>query len=384
MIKKIFTFLMVVYPIINVYGTQIESIGIGDLLLIIIIPFIIMDLFSRKNENKIKLNIQMGILFLYTLLQLLIIIAFCNQQYSNKIILPTIRLLVYFAIITFFAKTYFDIDLGLKILKKVALFATIFLFIQIIFFYIFSIYIPGTIPGLRASEAIMEYNTIMQTQTTGRLRSIFMEPAHYAMYVSLALGIELIGKEEKDKKAIFILTLGLLMSASSTAIIMVAILYAIYIWKNFKKSSREGIKRLLGLFFIIIIAFPIFMKTFAYEIFYKRTFNDENSSIDGRFGNYDLVLEDVNNINLFFGRGILKISDNYIPTLPRIFYYYGLFGVIFFIAITIKNLITLKGVAWIAWLILLILMFPTEIFFSHYILLYIPFMNKKEMEENYE
>ena len=221
----------------------------------------------------------------------------------------------------------------------------------------------------------------MQKQTTGRLRSIFLEPSHYAIYVALALGIELLGKDSSDKKTIFILTLGLLMSTSSTAVAMVMILYAIYIWNNLKRFSKKSIRRLIILFFVGIILFSAFVNTFAFKIFYERTFKEENSAIDGRFKNYKIVLEDINNINLFFGRGILKISDYYIPTIPRIFYYYGLIGVIFFILISIKNFITLKGVSWITWLVLFVLMFPTEIFFSYYILLYLPFINKKELED---
>ncbi len=380
MIKKLFTFIIVIFPILGAYITPIPSITISDMLLLAIIPFIIIEMF--KDRKKIKLNMGMGIIFLYTLIQLLVITIFCDSEYVDKLLLPTVRLIVYFGIIALFSKSYFDIELGKRLLKIFAMFATYFLIIQVIFFYIFHIYIPGNIPGLQEPKVMELYNNAMENATSGRLRSIFLEPSAYAMYVALALGIELFKEEKNDKKAILILTLGLLLSASSTGVIMVAIMYIIYIFKNLSKLSKKAVRRLIALFFIAIVILTIFMQTQAFKIFYNRTFVDKGA-VKGRFGSYGVVLEGLNNINLVFGRGIFKMNI-YIPTIPRIFLYYGIIGAIFFIAVSIRNFIKLKGIQWIVWLILFVLMFPTEIFFGKYVLLYIPFMNEIKGENEYE
>lgn len=375
MIKKIFTFLMVLYPIINIYLTPIPSISVADIILIIFVPFILIDMIFRK--KKMKINIGMGIILIYMIIQILLIGLFCSNEYFNKLLLPTARLLLYYGTIAFISKNYFDMELGCKILKKAALLVTYFLFIQIVFFYVFHIFIQGTIPGLHVAEGIDKYNHQMVNASTGRLRSVFLEPSYYAIYVILALGIELLTKDKIDKKTVIVLTLGLLISASGTAVFMVGILYIVYIFKNLKKFSNKSIRNLIILFLICMILFPIYMQTESYKIFYERTFGG-GDSVEGRFGNYGVVLEDLNNINLFFGRGILKLQDDYIPTIPRIFFYYGLVGVIFFIIVSIRNFIKLKGRSWIVWLILFILMFPTIIFFENLSLLYIPFMSSEE------
>lgn len=378
MIKNIFTVLMIIFPILSVYNSPIATLTLADILLIILMPFVLIDIFWKK-KARIKLNAGMGLVFLYTVIQLLIIIIFCDSEYANKVTMPTIRILTYYGIITFFTKTYFNMELGLKAYKRVAIFVTCFLFIQILFFNIFNIYIPGTIPGLPVSEDLIAYNNVKLNGSTARFRSLFNEPSHYAIYVVLALGIELLAKHKIDKKSVIILTLGLLMSGSSTGILMVAILYLIYIAKNMRNFSAKTIRNLILLACVAMIIMPIYMQTQSFQIFYERTFENEQAT-EGRFGNYAIAFKDTNNVTFFFGRGILKIED-YIAAFPRIFYYYGLVGMIFFGIVTIRNFIRLKGINLVTWLILFILIFPTEMLFGKFILLYMPFMDYRERYE---
>lgn len=377
MLKKIFTILLIIFPILYMYQTPILTLTVADVLLIILIPFLLIDMARKK--IKISIYKPLGIVILYIILQTLIIILLSNDSNINSIIFSICRLLLYYIVLTMFTKTYFDIEFGIKIYKKVAIFVCCFLFLQIICEKLFGFYIPGTIPGLPVSEALTEYNEQKSAGNPARLRSLFAEPAHFSTYVSLIFAIDLL-KENKINKRIIIYTLGLLLSGSSTGIFMVAIIYEIYFIKNMKSFSKRTIINITVVMALIAIILPMYMQTESFKIFFERTFVNENSSIDGRFENYGMVLEETNTINLIFGRGTFAEIEDYIPALPRIYFYYGIIGMIYFIIRSARNFIKLKGTQLASWLVLFILIFPTELIFGYLIMVYMPFIIKGENE----
>lgn len=377
MLKKIFTILLIIFPILYMYQTQILTLTVSDVLLIIIIPFLLVDMARKK--IKISIYKPLSIVVLYIILQTLIIMLLSNSSSADSIFFSICRLLLYYIVLTIFTKTYFDIEFGLKVYKKVAIFVCCFLFLQIIGENIFGVYIPGTIPGLPVSEAMTKYNLQKSAGDSARLRSLFAEPAHFSTYVSLIFAIDLL-KENKINKRIMVYTLGLLLSGSSTGIFMVVIIYAIYFIKNMKSFSKRTIINVTVIIALIAIILPIYIQTESFEIFYERTFSNENSSIDGRFENYGMVLEETNTINMIFGRGTFAEIDDYIPALPRIYFYYGIIGIIYFITRSAINFIKLKGTQFVSWLVLFILIFPTELIFGYLIMVYMPFIIKGEKE----
>ena len=166
----------------------------------------------------------------------------------------------------------------------------------------------------------------------------------------------------------------MILSTSGTAIFLVIIIYLIYFVKNFKLILSKYAKQIILVTAAIVIILFIYSKTEHFQLFINRTFINGDST-EARFENYDLIFNDnsISTIKKIFGNGILKIDD-YIPSIPRIYFYFGVVGMIYFSFIFSKNLLKLRGVNWIATLILFILMFPTELFFGNFILLYAPFI----------
>lgn len=367
MIKKIYTILIIIYPILSVYMTPILTFSVADILLLLLLPFIFIDLIKEK---KVKVSIVMFGVLVYIILQLLI--ESLIQEDIKSQFLSTLRIILYYFSLALFTKNEFLKDYGVELYKKVAVFVSAFLILQIILSN-FGIYIQGTIPGLPVTEAIKEYNDTLKIGNVSRFRSLFNEPSHFAIYVLLAFGFELLGnKESKNKTNLLILGISLLLSASSTAIITEIIIILLYILKNFKKISKKNIKNILLVIIMIILLFPIYSKTTYFKVFMERTIESDNA-IEGRFGNYGIVLKDLNYKNFIFGRGILKI-DSYIPAFPRIFFYFGIIGMIFFSFISVRNFTMLKETKLITWIIMFILIFPTEFVFGQFILLYGSFL----------
>ena len=124
MLKKLFTILLIIFPILYMYQTPILTLTVSDVLLITIIPFLLIDMARRK--IKISIYKPLGIIVLYIIMQTLIIILLSNDSSTNPIIFSILRLLLYYSVLMLFGRTYFDIYLGIKFYRKVAIFCLLF------------------------------------------------------------------------------------------------------------------------------------------------------------------------------------------------------------------------------------------------------------------
>ncbi len=385
MLKKIFTYIIILSPMLVIYGTPIATLSIADIALIAILPFMLLDL-KKKDQIKDLIIPQFAIIVIYILLQIVYICLVKDSDYIETVFMPTMRILFYYFIIVCFYKKYFNTESGLKFYRITALFASLFLILQFIVLKLTGKYIPGYIQGLDVIEKLQKHAATINS--AGRVRSVFAEPSHYAIYCGLYLGIELICISKKIDFSIIIVTVAMLLSTSSTAIILVAIIYFIYFIKNFRYLlSKYSINFIIIVLSIVILSLW-YIRTDSYKMFVNRTFIEGNAT-EGRFGNYDLIFKDetTTSSERIFGNGVLKIEE-YIPAFPRIYLYFGYIGMIYFIIISIKNLLNLKGINWIATFLTIVLIFPTEFIFGINILLYAPFIyldfNNLERNRNTE
>lgn len=373
MLKKIFTYIVILAPLLSIYQTPITTLHLADIALIILVPFLIFD-FLKKGKVKNFLIFQFLLISLYMFFQLMILGIFSSPEQFQKILTPTLRILFYYTIISVFFKSYFDTKIGLNFFKKVVLFSSIFLIVQFVLLQFTGIYIPGflKIPGLTISQGLQIHAQTINA--LGRVRSVFAEPADFATYCALYLAIDLLAVNKKINSNVLIITLALILSSSSTAILLVAIIYSIYFIINFKNLFLKYSMKFIVLLLVSIIAVFIYTKTDDYQAFVTRTFTDGYAT-EGRFGNYGLIFNSnrKNMIETIFGEGIVKIDD-YIPAFPRIYLYFGCIGILYYFIIMIKNFLKFRGINRISTLLTFILVFPTEFVFGEFILLYAPFI----------
>lgn len=379
--KKNFTYLIVLFPLLSVYFCGIATLTIADILLILLLPFLFLELY-RGNNSK-KMSFFFITLIYYMILQLLIN---CGTGSANsESALTTLRLILYYFIIGLFMKEFFDIKLGFKIYKKVSVIASIYYIIQFILLKVFNIFISGTLPFFKTS--VDNYNTIMSnhawtSSAYARPRSFFSEPSHFAIYVALCLALLLYKKNKNDLKYILIITIAMLLSGSGMAIILSVIIYGITFVKNLNKISKRTIMiTLIG----VILAIPIgavYLKSESFNIFYNRTFVQRDST-EGRFGNFaEAFKKKKSTKEIIFGEGVYKIEDvegqDYITSIPRIYTYFGIVGSLFFVFTAIYNLKKLSGMNRISWIILLAISFAGEILFHNLVFTYVPYILCKE------
>lgn len=249
-IRNIFTLCLTIFPILMTYETPIKGIAYGDLILLLLYPFLFYKIILEKRKVKDIVYFPLVILFLYLLVYYLLL-AFIDAKLFSETSIKFIHNLFYLFTLSFFVKSFYDIDIGYKVLKVVSIVATFFLFIQIMGVTIFHIYIPGTLPGVPVMRDELELfnETVMGSNMVIRPRSIFNEPAEYATYTSLFLAVELF-LSKKEHKSIrnywceIIVTIGLVVSKSSTGIVCAFFLWCVYLMIRIKKNhSKKELKK---------------------------------------------------------------------------------------------------------------------------------------------
>lgn len=392
-IRNIFTLCLIIFPILMTYETPIKGIAYGDLILLLLYPFLFYKIISEKRKVKDIVYFPLVILFLYLLVYYLLL-AFIDAKLFSETSIKFIHNLFYLFTLSFFVKSFYDIDIGYKVLKVVSIVATFFLFIQIMGVTIFHIYIPGTLPGVPVMRDELELfnETVMGSNMVIRPRSIFNEPAEYATYTSLFLAVELF-LSKKEHKSIrnywceIIVTIGLVVSKSSTGIVCAFFLWCVYLMIRIKKNhSKKELKKMMVLLVLGVICIVIFFKSSAFEYFINKTYSMNNEwgyGVLGRFENYDKVfsLKDLTVSQIIFGNAMIN-TIYYIPGIPRIFLYFGIIGVLIYSLIYLYIVVNSDSEQKVILLLMLFIAFAGDTIFGVSGMYFYPFIINKIRGEN--
>jgi membrane protein len=385
--RKIYTATVVLLPLLSMYFIGIATITLADVVILILIPLLVINLYRHK--KTVRWSTILIIVILYVTIQLLLyqIIGMAK----NGADLTTLRLILYYSFCAFFIDSYFDYRFGINLLIYVSIASCILWIIQYICLNNFNIFIPGTFPFLKTE--VDEYNQIMLTHSWtsyaySRPRSFFAEPSHFAIYNAMALAILFFGPKKGNNKIVKILIIvSMLLSGSGMAIILLSTICIMNLFFK-KKNTNIKIKSIItGLLLILVgaICLPSYLQTDSFQTFVSRTFIEKDST-NGRFGNFiGAFTEEKNSFAVLFGEGIYKISDtkkeNYITSIPRIYTYFGIIGFMLFLILSISCFIRLRGINMYSWIILFMICFSSEILFNILVIIYLPFIIKGEKNE---
>lgn len=385
-LRKIFTLFIILFPIIYIYNFY-KTISVADLLLFIIVITLFFDLVYFKKELKVN----------YVLFSISVIISFQTLVYyclgiSNiAATLTAFRVIVYYIVCAFFINNYFDFTFGINCLKQVSFIASCFCLIQYVLFNFFGIFIQGTIPGITTQVDL--YNSIMKagawtSYAYARPRSFFSEPSHLSIYVILGLLFYLYNYNKRDAIKIWIMICSILLSGSGMGIVSLIILLFSLSGRFIKRMNKKKIIYTIIFIAFIFVILPFYMKTESFQTFFNRTFIEKDST-EGRFGNFWGAFNLNKDIfKIIFGEGIYKIADvsgqKYITSIPRVYTYFGVVGLLSFVILLVRNFISFKGVKFYVWLLLFSICFSSEILFNCLVVIYIPFiiLDDNEQENN--
>lgn len=222
---KIYTLLLVLYPITNIYGIGVQGMSLGKILLLISGFYIL------ANERIASLRFPPRY-FKFAVWMLLVPFLYILSSWTNvqSICYKSLGLIVFILLVGISIRIV-KVDLALRYFRMTTLAVTSFFYIQYTFDKVLGLKILGIIPGLPLADSTStDMYVSMQSKLT-RYCSFFLEPSHFAVYISLFLAIKLMllkGKVfERDVLFVFIALILLQSGNGYSCLIAIAIAYVI-------------------------------------------------------------------------------------------------------------------------------------------------------------
>lgn len=375
-ISAIYTFVLVISPILFAYGVGFGTVTLFDATLIILNTIFLMEIL-RTGKLRIYYNLLPFFVYIF------IITLFLSRDLDA--LMRTLRYMFYIFNIILFVETYFDINLGIRCYRAFSLISTAFLFLQIISFNLFNIYIPGVIIKAKLIDNdLYGYELILRQARHKRFMSFFAEPSHYAIYLLGYITILLFTKmnkknpQRKDFIELIFLSVGIVVSTSILGITVLMTISLIWFCLSQFKERKNLLKILiiLPVFFLLLF---FLSKTTAYEYFSNAAI--VNKQATGRFGGYS-IMKEYGEISNLFGRGMIKNNyGSYLASYPLLVFYFGYFGLFVFLTSFIPYFFNIKKKCVLSKFLIITFLgisLGSEIILGMFILIFMPFIIKSK------
>lgn len=325
-----FTIILMLSPFLSLYATNINSVSWFDL------TVLILGFWYFITSKKLILDKEIFYFILMIIVQFLIV------NLSKDIDIPNttfrmLRYIYYLCILAFFSIKYFNTILGEYYYKKIAIFSSIFLWIQLLVLKIADVYIPGFLTNLPLMRIEMLWHAINYQDrfTLGpRPRSFFSEPQIFATFVAGYIAI-LLAKEKLDNSEKFVLAflnLSVVISLSSTGIIALLAIWCGYFVREFRHGRRRKVLMVIILLLVVIGGWL--------PLLYSSRLIFTGNAINGRLGGYGFLFSQEEELfHVVLGHGMVDLSGievGFLPTILRIYYYFGIVGILFMIYMFVK------------------------------------------------
>lgn len=293
--KTVFSFLIVLLPILSIYISPIKGIDLGTFCLLFLSPFLFMGFLKR---SKIKVPLFMIIFILYTFIASLFSFMISTPSDFKISLLRMGKFVVVLSIVFIMGNMFFNYTLAKKVLKVVTMTAVSYIIIQTVVFYSAGRLLPSVFFNLIQSEIYRDIDYVSAAARFYRPTSFFLEPAHFSQYVLLYLTYCLFGDHQENRTnlrmAIFI-TIGLFLSTSGQGILLSMLIWVLWWFSKIKKANIKN-KTYLIFFAVLIFIFvlpPVF-QTRIVQMAINRLITDSGSlgiAVKGRLFTYNYYKE---------------------------------------------------------------------------------------------
>lgn len=237
MLRDLFNFLIVIFPIISGYGFT-ASLDFGSLLLLFVGSLCFL---SSKKPFKISLPKGYNFFFCVTILFSLIFL----QSLQLRLILFTINLL--------FACNFVDPKKIFIYYEKIVWICCAFFILQEFLYNVFSYRISGIIPFLPTIYGDNSDKIIDGIMNSSRSSAFFLEPSYFAQYLFPYVVIKIFSKNRRELQKAILVSLFILISQSGNGILLLILIWGIwFIYSEVKFIIKMIIMLLCVIGFIII------------------------------------------------------------------------------------------------------------------------------------
>ena len=362
---KIFSIFMALYPLLCLYE-GFGGVTIGDLFLLV---FFLIFIFRNC---YIKIDVRTGAIILFALYAIilllfnLILTDAASQFGASALLIRVFKFTFYMFSALLFGGKFLDLNIFRKTFVCCSIVASLFLFLQYVFYYGLGSVLIGQIPGLPLhleEYSSIDYGYIYQFQF--RPCSFYLEPAMFAQTTIVALSLVLFDHSvsHKIRKIVYatILTISVVLCTSGQGILYLVVVYLIYIFKGMK--SKVG-----ALIFAIILLCIVIIAFNNSDVFYNavdRLLNNENAS-DARLDSYKDCFE-LSGLDVLFGKGYGTTSNGvFMAGAAYIWYGCGLFGLFIIMFVFLSLFIKANNILSRVFCVLFFIMFfGTSLFYNY-------------------
>ncbi len=371
--KRITTFGLIIAPILSLYTTNVLSFTFFDVFLLVLTVLLLF------RTRYLVINKAFIIFAVMIFIQHILVVIVGNIDVGNTT-LRMLRYLFYVLFLSVFSISSFDCQYGEKIYRVVSVFASLFLFFQQIVYSLYGHYIPGFITFLPLDrEELLWHATNYENRFVldPRPRSIFSEPQIFASFVLGYISILLFKEDlrKRDKVILFIISAGVLLSRSTTAIICLTFLWSAFFFK-------EMIKNKVNPTFLITLIVIVAALVFVVPNLYSSRLSLTGHSVTGRMESYFFFFKGGNSATTFLiGNGMIDIDTStraafigFIPSLLRFYKYYGLLGILITVIVFVRLINAVHPRYKMLLYLTILLMVGTVDFFGPMIFVSMPFI----------
>lgn len=267
---KLYTALVILFPILSIYGKN--QIHLGMILMLLSVLMIIIF------EKRISMKWPKYFMLFFIFMVVTRILDATDLSFSSLFSLS----LVSFTLFLGFSCRYFDLDFGLRIYKIVALSSSFFFFFQELMYLFLDYRLVGLLPFLPLNMAaeITTVDFISWLSVSTRSASFFLEPAHFSQYITPLLAFVLFKNKGQLNFYTILISAVILFQRSGTGILILALIWITWFLVYIKNITF--VKKLIIFIFIIpVISFSVYIyikSDLGQKMFERTTEFDEISA----------------------------------------------------------------------------------------------------------
>jgi hypothetical protein len=284
-IAKLYTFFIVVLPILHQYASPFPGVTLGEFFLLLFCPILLIEM--KKINFKPVIYSPLFIYLFWVILGGFISSFFQIQFDFFSFLTGSVRLAFYVYLVLIGRVVLFNLNYGFKIYRVFVLLATFYLILQTIFYNFFSIILPWYINfiPLYVEETYKQVDFNAFFENFYRPYSFFLEPGYYAQYVLPYFIYSIFGTNHFHKILRFdaaFLSVGLIISTSGQGILMCGLMWSI--WFSRKLFLDKNSNKILVFFSLIgfISLIPILFASERFQTSIDRLFDSPQASANTR------------------------------------------------------------------------------------------------------